>query len=213
MQIRYDPTTYYLLMLHRTLFYTNTRPPDVTPAIPNDLPWWMQLNNTGRLLPILSLLPLLLLTSACTVTDQRLVLLDAAVASADAAVVLLSSQGTIDPVVAAEVIAVLTPIPAAASGIVQEAGSSDSAAVKAAKITALAQPVVNGLSSVIDPAAKVYVNAVLVAWQTFISSVNSASAPVTAASVPAGTGKVTTQSMKQHINSLREHLVSFRAKR
>jgi hypothetical protein len=64
---------------------------------------------------------------------------------------------------------------------------------------------------VIDPAAKVYINAVLVAWQTFITSVQ-VTAPAATSHV-ASAGKVTTQSMKQHIASLRDHLVSFKAKR
>jgi len=152
-----------------------------------------------------------LMLMACTPTSQELVYLDGAVAAADAAVAVLTTQGDISPVVAAEVIAAITPIPGAASNIITEFNSSDTVAVKTAKIALLSQPVINSLSS-LSPEAAPYVAATLAAWQFFLASVQPPSPALLPRTVAISTSNAGTSNAKVSVKDVQAHIKALQAR-
>ena len=95
--------------------------------------------------------------------------LSAAVAATDALVISLAATGNMDPDVATQIIAVISPLPGISQQIVAELSSTDSNALRAAKVTALLAPVLARIDA-LPASARAIAAATLAAWQAFLSA-------------------------------------------
>ena len=124
--------------------------------------------NRSRFTASLALVVILCLTLTGCTPANVLTTLDASVAATDALVVTLAATGTMDPAVAAEVVAVITPLPGISQQIVSELSSTDTDIVRAAKITGWLAPVLKNITQ-LPPAAQAICAATLAAWQAFLA--------------------------------------------
>jgi hypothetical protein len=142
---------------------------------------------------------LCLALTGCTPANV-LTTLDASVAATDALVVTLAATGTMDPAIAAEVVAVITPLPGISQQIVAEFSSADTDIVRAGKIAGWLAPVLKNITQ-LPPAAQAICAATLAAWQAFLA----------AYPVPAGVSASTktTKFSASALNKIEVHVVKL----
>ena len=80
----------------------------------------------------------------------------------------LAAGGVVSPTVAAQVMAAVNQLPSVSQQIVAELSSTDSDIVRAQKITEWTAPVLAQIDA-LPPTAKMYANAVLMAWRAFLA--------------------------------------------
>ncbi|MGA2500307.1 MAG: hypothetical protein ABSH20_21405 [Tepidisphaeraceae bacterium] len=127
----------------------------------------------------------MLATQACTQTEV-LTTLEASVTATEAVVTALSIAGKIDPNTAGLIESAIADLPDAYSQTATELASSDSPAVKAAKIAGYYAATVSKLNA-LPPQAQLWASAISAAIQTFLETLGPASTAATVGAARAGT--------------------------
>ncbi len=116
----------------------------------------------------------MVLLAGCT-QNQILASLEASVAATEVLIGTLEVTGRISPTVADELQSAIFQLPAAYSQTAAELASNDSAATKAAKVTAYYADTLTWLNA-LPPSAQIYAEAISASIEAFLSSLHPADA-------------------------------------